>query len=59
MKIRSEIETVAKKNFDTMSKDVRREADESINKILLSHDQVLKTKRTYADTTNIPSFEFP
>ena len=36
-KVKREIEVTANKNFDTMAEDVRREAHENINKILLSH----------------------
>ena len=55
-------------NFDTMAEDVRREAHENINKILLSHSRGKEEKggpglgkQTYAKATEAtkPSFEFP
>ena len=55
-------------NFDTMAEDVRREAHENINKILLSHSQGKEEKggpglgkQIYAKATEAtkPSFEFP
>ena len=61
VKVKGEIEAIAAKNFDTMEEDVRREAKESINKILLSHDKENKekSKQSYAQAATKSSFEFP
>ena len=67
-KVKGEIEATAAKNLDTMAEDVRQEAHENINKILLSHSQGKEEKggpglgkQTYAKVTEAtkPSFEFP